>query len=87
MAAPTNEDFQKELENIFGYAATKQLISITVNSGNLHRIVGQYPGPDHRMPVCCNVMEKNMKSEDEIISSPPKGQGASLEIRYKFPRT
>jgi len=38
------------------------------------------------MPVCCNVMLSEMSNEDVIVSKPPKGQGASLVIRYKLPR-
>ena len=34
------------------------------------------------MPECCEVMYSKMKGNDSIISSPPKGKGASLTIRY-----
>lgn len=55
---------------------------IDLNSGLIHREVGGYPGRKHRMPICCDVMKSFMKEDDEILSSPPKGNGASLTIRY-----
>ena len=59
---------------------------VDINSGQLHRDVGGYPGPDHRMPVCCQVMRDAMRIGDEIVTVPPKGNGASLTIRYRLPR-
>ena len=29
---------------------------VEINSGELHRAVGGYPGADHRMPMCCDAM-------------------------------
>ena len=80
------EVFQKELDEIFAFAEKKKLHAVTIKSGNLHRVVGEYPGTDHRMPICCDVMYKNKNSDDQIISAPPKGKGASLTIEYHFPR-
>ena len=59
---------------------------VDVSAGELHRQVGGYPGPDHRMPVCCRVMRDEMAAGDQLIDSPPSGQGASLTIRYRLPR-
>ncbi len=59
---------------------------IDINSGELHRKVGGYPGPKHTMPSCCKVMYEEQRAGDKILSSPPKGLGASLTIRYKLPR-
>ena len=44
--------------------------------------VGVYPKKGHAMPTCCNVMKKMMKGNDFIKHQPPKGNGATLEIRY-----
>lgn len=45
------------------------------------------PGPENRMPVCCDAMRRMMDSSvDSILSEPPKGKGASLCIRYQIPR-
>jgi 5-methylcytosine-specific restriction protein A len=48
--------------------------------------MGGYPGPKHRMPVCCEAMYGEKRDGDEIISAPAKGKGAKLTIRYKLPR-
>jgi transcriptional regulator with XRE-family HTH domain len=57
-----------------------------VVSGDLHRVVGDYPGPGHRMPVCCTVMTRAMRPGDRILREPPSGKGATLTIRYRLPR-
>jgi tetratricopeptide (TPR) repeat protein len=57
-----------------------------VVSGDLHRAVGDYPGPGHRMPLCCSVMTRAMRPGDRIVAEPPSGKGATLTIRYRLPR-
>jgi len=84
--AATNDDFRDTLSAIFVKSEELGLVAIEVKSGNLHHQVGDYPGGDHRMPVCCNVMRKEMKGEDSVVSEPPKGKGANLVIRYMLPR-
>lgn len=78
------DDFRQALGELFAFANEKGLSAITVRAGELHRLVGDYPGQNHRMPICCAVMRDFMRAKDEIISAPPKGDGASLEIRYLF---
>lgn len=81
---PRAEDFRLALENIFLMTAGDY---VDVNAGELHRAVGGYPGKNHRMPVCCQVMYSCMKTGDKILpNGPPKGKGASLTIRYRLPR-
>jgi hypothetical protein len=82
---PTASEFQAELDDVFRAAEKDGLSCVDVNAGELHRKVGDYPG-NHRMPVCCNVMRQNMKTGDVVLHEPPKGSGASLEIRYRIPR-
>ena len=53
-----------------------------LSARELHRIVGGYPGHDHRMPVCCSVMLQEMGPKDEVVAKPPQGSGASLTIAY-----
>jgi len=77
-------DFENMIEQLFSDAREKGLDYKTINSGDLHEMVGGYPGSDHRMPVCCDVMRKKMKDSDVIITSPPKDNGASLTIKYKL---
>jgi hypothetical protein len=81
---PNRDDFQAVLDELFAFSNEKGLSAITVRAGELHRLVGAYPGKDHRMPICCTVMRDFMHPGDEIVSAPPKGDGASLEIRYIF---
>jgi 5-methylcytosine-specific restriction protein A len=78
------EDFERELNIIFQKAIGNY---IDVNAGELHRIVGGYPGADtNRMASCNNVMRKMMKLSDIVLAQPTKRQGASLTIRYTLPR-
>ena len=84
--SPTAQDFQKELDSIFASATKQGKPYIDVRSGDLHRRVGGYPGHNHRMPVCCEVMRRNMKPGDQILQEPPSGQGATLLIHYKLHR-
>lgn len=83
---PTAQDFQEELDRTFGKALKKGVSYVTVKAGDLHRQVGNYPGHDHRMPICCSVMRQNMQAGDVILHQPPKSNGATLEIRYTLPR-
>jgi len=78
------ETFRKVLQRVFAEAKGS---FVDVTSGDLHRLVGGYPGRSHKMPVCCDVMRKAMQSGDRILASPPKGRGATLTIRYVLPRS
>lgn len=78
--------FQEALNEEFRVAERKGMKYLIVKAGDLHRKVGGYPGPNHRMPICCHVMRKNMQLDDEVLSEPPSGVGASLTIRYCIPR-
>ncbi len=78
------EHFREELESILTQARSLGLAIVGIRAGDLHRRVGGYPGPDHRMPVCCQVMRAAMKARDEILEAPPKGDGASLLVLYRL---
>jgi 5-methylcytosine-specific restriction protein A len=82
MVIPTASDFQAHLNRIFHDARERGVPYLDVKSGDLHRQVGGYPASNHRMPVCCAVMRKNMKVGDSVLYEPPKGNGATLQIRY-----
>ena len=79
--------FRVALRLVLNRAIYQGVASVDVNAGSLHRIVGGYPGRDHRMPICCAVMRAEMEGKDVIIAAPPKGQGARLTIRYTLPRS
>jgi hypothetical protein len=83
-STPTSNDFRKALLALKQSAQHQVRKHLTLSAGELHRIVGGYPGPDHRMPVCCNVMRQEMRRGDEVLDEPPKGAGASLTIAYRL---
>lgn len=85
---PTTEDFKLELHRMMLEAVKNGEESIEIRAGDLHRRVGEYPGKDHRMPVCCKVMLDAFAPDegDVMVQKPPSGQGASLTIRYVLPR-
>lgn len=85
---PTANDFRDALKGYFYEASKQSQPTVDVNAGNLHRSLGGYPGPNHRLPICCTVMRAAMDEDagDIILSSPESGQGANLTIRYVLPR-
>ncbi len=83
---PTVRDFRSELVAMFQEAEKQDLPSVEIEARRLHRQVGGYPGPNHRMPTCCDVMLAEVRAKDQIVSQPRKGKGASLTILYTLPR-
>lgn len=85
---PTADEFREALYSVFYDAFRQKRTTVDVNAGELHRHVGCYPGPNHRMPLCCRVMRDAVDrvAGDVILNEPPSGQGASLTIRYVLPR-
>jgi hypothetical protein len=83
---PKAEDFRRILTKYFQESEDAKQDSIILESGQVHRRVGGYPGGSHRMPVCCGVMRKLMQDGDKLLYAPPSGNGASLKIRYNIPR-
>ena len=84
-APPRRSDFEAALQRILAEAAAAGQPSVTVNAGELHATVGGYPGQDHRMPLCCQVMKNAMRPGDAVLQSPPSGQGATLTVQYRLP--
>lgn len=83
---PTTEDFANAIHARLRQAELRGQDHLDINSGDLHRSLGGYPGPQAAMPSCCNAMYAEQRATDRIIDQPPKGKGASLTIRYKLPR-
>lgn len=79
-------DFRRVLDTKLRTASASGADHLDVRAGELHRNLGGYPGPDHRMPTCCAAMRSAMRSGDVVLAEPPKGTGASLTIRYRLPR-
>ena len=85
---PTADDFRMEMYRVMNEAMREGRETAEINAGDLHRRVGDYPGRNHRMPVCCEVMRGAFAPDagDVIVEEPPSGQGASLTVRYVLPR-
>lgn len=57
---------------------------IELTSGDIHRDVGGYPGRNHKMVICCDVMYNWMAGDDEIICAPPSGfDNVEFKFAYK----
>jgi len=74
--------FRNEIIRLKNEAKAKGLPYIEIVSGDVHRNVGGYTSSNHRMPICCDVMDSMKNEGDEIIYAPVKGKGATLKIRY-----
>lgn len=83
---PTTDDFRAAIARILANGQRQGLREVRVRAGDLHREVGGYPGPNARMPSCCNAMRDAMAFGDEIVEQPPERNGASLESRFALPR-
>ena len=83
---PTADDFRSALRGRFDRAPEEGKTSVEVRSGHLHEEVGGYPGSNHRMRNCCRVMRSEVTEGDVEVDAPPKGDGATVVIRYKLPR-
>ncbi len=85
-ASPNAADFRARLHLLFEKAGIARQTNLILRASDLHRQVGGYPGPSHRMASCCQVMLGEMQVGDEILGAPPSGRGPSLTIRYRLPR-
>jgi 5-methylcytosine-specific restriction protein A len=86
MTMPTAPDFESALRNSFIQAQQRGEPYIDVRAGDLHKSLGGYPGRNHRMSTCSEVMWRLFRSSDTVLHSPPKRHGASLNLRYNLPR-
>lgn len=82
--APTKSDFEQALNNEQQKARSEGKTSLTITARDLHVIVGGYPGKNHRMSTCSDVMHSFLKKGygGRVLSGPEKGRGASLRIIY-----
>lgn len=85
-AALTTETFRVALKELLRKATHEGAEVLQVRAGDLHEIVGRYPGADHRMPMCCAAMRSLMHAGDRVVRQPPKGNGANLTIEYRLTR-
>ena len=82
---PSKTEFERALSAIFRESWQTGAEHVDVSSRDLHGQVGGYPGPNHRMPTCCNVMYKAIREGDSVITRPEKGIGV-IVVRYRLPR-
>jgi hypothetical protein len=65
-------------------AAVGGRIDVLINSGDLYRSLGGYPGSLHGMPSCCDAMQAEMKLGDTLLLD--RTNGAGMTARYLLPR-
>ncbi len=82
------KNFKDELFHMLAEGQKTGNEFVEINAGELHRRVGGYPGRDHRMPNCCQVMKGQLALDygDSVVDETRSGQGAALTIRYRLPR-
>lgn len=83
---PTAQEFRGEISKRLAWAEKKGWDYLILNAGQVHRDVGGYPAPNHRMPTLCRVMMQMKTPRDEVLYRPRLGIGAGLEIKYRLPR-
>ena len=59
-------------------------IDVLINSGELYRSLGGYPGSAHAMPSCCDAMQAEMKLGDTLLLD--RASGVGMTVRYLLPR-
>lgn len=90
MNIPKLVDFMAEIETLKRKAQKAGESSIEIQSGVLHKMLGDFKGKDARMASCCRAMYNCMKMKDEVVQLPnpknrnseTKGFGSRLIIRY-----
>jgi hypothetical protein len=65
-------------------ASANGRIDVLINSGELYRSLGGYPGSSHGMPSCCDAMQDEMKPGDVLLLE--RTNGAGMTVRYLLPR-
>jgi hypothetical protein len=65
-------------------ASNGGLIDVLINSGELYRSLGGYPGSTHGMQFCCEAMEAEMKPGDILVLD--RTNSAGMTVRYLLPR-
>jgi hypothetical protein len=84
-AMPKAADFRVELRHRLQAAQDDGRQHFDISAGELHRAVGGYPEPDHRVPMCCSVMRQEQRPGDAVVSERPT-DGPRFTIRYRLPR-
>jgi hypothetical protein len=80
----TVDHFRKGLLAQMDRAAHRGRIDVLINSGELYRSLGGYPGSTHGMPFCCDAMQAEMKLGDTLLLD--RASGVGMTVRYLLPR-
>ena len=80
----STDHFRQELLAQMGRAFTQGFADVLINSGELHRAAGGYPGSEHGIPFCCDAMHDEMKFGDILLVK--RENGAGMTVRYYLPR-
>jgi hypothetical protein len=78
------DHFRQGLLAQMNRAAAGGRIDVLINSADLYRSLGGYPGSTHGMPSCCDAMEAEMKLGDSMVLD--RTSGAGMTVRYLLPR-
>ena len=80
----STDHFRQGLLAQMARASSGGLIDVLINSWELYRSLGGYPGSTHGMPFCCDAMEAEMKPGDVLLLE--RTNGAGMTVRYLLPR-
>ena len=78
------DHFRRGLLAQMDRAAVGGSINVLINSDDLYRSLGGYPGSLHGMPSCCDAMQAEMKLGDILVLD--RTSGAGMTVRYLLPR-
>ena len=78
------DHFRQELLAQMNRAFKGGLVDVLINSRELYRSLGGYPGSMHGMPYCCDAMQDEIKPGDTLIVE--RTNGAGITVRYRLPR-
>lgn len=78
--------FDREIHAQLSRAQEQGRAHIEINAGELHRQLGGYPGPSHRISVACSALRAAMQDGDSVSFEPPQESGAALTVRYAVAR-
>jgi len=81
----TMDFFQQGLLAQMERASQRGRIDVLINSWELYRSLGGYPGSTHGMTFCCDAMEAEMKLGDVVLVE--RASQAGLTVRYLLPRS
>jgi hypothetical protein len=67
------DHFRRGLLALIERATHHGRVDVLINSGELFRSLGGYPGYMHGTPFCCDAMEAKIKPRDVLLVSAPTG--------------